>query len=220
MSQLAILKLKAQFPSSIYDTHQFRGDETAIIDPTHIKSICLFLRDDPELCFNMLMDATAVDYLLYPNRTAPRFEVVYHLYSTSKKHRIRLKAQIPEKQPHPELESLVAVWPIANWLEREIWDMYGIRFCGHPDLRRILLYEEFIGFPLRKDYPKEQRQPLVRRPAHEIEAALEKRGGAKALHRDPHSMQKAMDNPAPNLSSLHANHLPCETKTPFGGTTS
>jgi NADH-quinone oxidoreductase subunit C len=96
-----------------------------------------------------------VDYL----GETPRFEMVYHLYSLAKNHRLRIKARVAEEAP--EVESLCALWASANWMEREVWDLYGLRFPGHPDLRRILLYEEFDGHPLRKDYPKERRQPRV-----------------------------------------------------------
>jgi NADH-quinone oxidoreductase subunit C len=103
----------------------------------------------------MLIDLTAVDYL--PRE--PRFEVVYHLHSISINHRVRIKLLVPEGEP--EVDSATDLWSSANWLEREVWDLYGIRFAGHPDLRRLLLYEQFEGHPLRKDYPKERRQPLV-----------------------------------------------------------
>ena len=103
----------------------------------------------------MLSDLCAVDYL----GETPRFEVVYHLYSLDKNHRLRIKARVPEDDC--EIDTLVEVWPTANWLEREVWDLYGIRFRGHPDPRRLLLYEEFEGHPLRKDYAKERRQPLA-----------------------------------------------------------
>jgi NADH-quinone oxidoreductase subunit C len=180
MSQLALEKLAARFGDAVRETHAFRGDETAIVDAPSLREICLFLRDDPALAFDMLTDATAVDYLVYPGRgEQPRFEVVYHLYSTGHRHRLRLKVLVPEDQP--EVDSLCELWPIANWLEREIWDMYGIRFRGHPELRRILLYEEFVGHPLRKDYPKEKRQPLVRRPEPEIAEVLARRGRARPI---------------------------------------
>jgi len=97
----------------------------------------------------------AVDYL----PRVPRFEVVYHLYSVKKNHRVRVKVLVDGKSP--SVPSLVGLWASADWMEREVWDLYGIRFDGHPDLRRILLYDEFEGHPLRKDYPKERRQPLV-----------------------------------------------------------
>jgi len=98
-----------------------------------------------------------VDYL---DKRTPRFEVVYHLYSLSKNHRLRVK--IPVAGEDPVVDSLTPLWKGANWLEREVWDMFGIRFRGHPDLRRILLYEQFEGYPLRKDYPVNYRQPLVK----------------------------------------------------------
>ena len=103
----------------------------------------------------MLTDLTAVDYL----GETPRFEVVYHFYSTIQNRRVRIKARVSEEAA--ELASVCDLFASANWMEREVFDLYGIRFTGHPDLRRILLYEEFEGHPLRKDYPKEKRQPLV-----------------------------------------------------------
>ena len=106
------------------------------------------------------MDLTAVDYLKFPGREdGPRFDVVYHLYSITHNHRLRLKAAL--EQDDAVVATATGLWPIANWLEREVWDMFGIRFAGHPDLRRLLLYEEFVGHPLRKDYPMERRQPLI-----------------------------------------------------------
>ncbi len=202
MSQAALDKLRAQFPQAVVETHAFRGDETAVIAAASLKEVCRFLRDDLGSRFDMLTDATAVDYLLEPGRTAPRFEVVYHLYSTSQRKRLRLKVQVSEgAKPSEgevgraerggegergvvgqgEVDSLCELWAIANWLEREIWDMYGIRFRGHPELRRILLYEEFVGHPLRKDYPKDRRQPLARRPEPEIVEVLARRGQARPL---------------------------------------
>ena len=108
----------------------------------------------------MLMDLTAVDYLTYPGREdAPRFEVVYHLYSVPHNHRVRIKAGVEEDDA--VVPTAVPLWPIADWLEREVWDMFGLRFAEHPDLRRLLLYEQFEGHPLRKDYPVSKRQPLI-----------------------------------------------------------
>ncbi len=153
---VVLARLRERFPDAVRATHAFRGDATAEITPASLFDVCAFLRDDPELAFDFLVDITAVDYI----GTVPRFEVVYHLYSLAKSHRVRLKARVPEEDPR--IASLVPLWRGADWLERETWDMYGIRFEGHPDLRRIFLYEEFQGHPLRKDYPKEKRQPLVR----------------------------------------------------------
>jgi NADH-quinone oxidoreductase subunit C len=120
-----------------------------------LPDVMRFLRDDPELAFDMLMDLTCVDYL----GQEPRFEIVYHLYSLAKNHRLRVKARVAESAC--EIDTLCPLWASANWMEREVFDLYGVRFTGHPDLRRILLYDEFQGHPLRKDYPKERRQPLV-----------------------------------------------------------
>jgi len=117
--------------------------------------VLALLRDERELAFDMLTDVTAVDLL----PQTPRFEMVYHLYSTVRNHRVRIKARVPEEDAR--IASAVPLYASADWMEREVWDMYGIRFAGHPDLRRLLLYEEFEGHPLRKDYPKERRQPLV-----------------------------------------------------------
>ncbi len=142
-------------PEAVLETHAHVGDATACVDPERVVEVARLLRDDSELEFEMLTDVTAVDYL----GEEPRFEMVYHFYSVAGNRRLRIKARVPEEPA--EIDSLVDVYASANWMEREVWDLYGIRFKGHPDLRRILLYEEFEGHPLRKDYPKEKRQPLV-----------------------------------------------------------
>jgi len=142
-------------PDALLETHARLGDATAVVRADSLVDVMRFLRDTPGLDFEMLTDLTAVDYL----GREPRFEVVYHLYSVARNQRLRVKVGVPERAP--KIETLVAVWPSANWMEREVWDMYGISFEGHPDLRRLLLYEEFEGHPLRKDYPKQRRQPLV-----------------------------------------------------------
>jgi NADH-quinone oxidoreductase subunit C len=133
------------------------GNEWARVAPAAWRQVAEFLRDDPATQMDMFVDLTCVDRM--PG--TPRFDVVLHLYSLAKKHRVRLLAGVVEADP--VIATLVPVWPGANWFEREAYDMYGVRFDGHPDLRRILLYEEFQGHPLRKDYPKEKRQPLLRR---------------------------------------------------------
>lgn len=161
MDGTAILaRLRGRLGARVLDTHEHRGDHTAVVAPDAIVEGLRFCRDEPDLGFDMLMDLTAVDYLKYPGREdGPRFDVVYHLYSVSHNHRVRLK--VPVEQDAPSVPTATGLWPIANWLEREVWDMYGIRFEGHPDLRRLLMYEEFVGHPLRKDYPIERRQPLI-----------------------------------------------------------
>ena len=155
MSELVLEKLKARFGAAVLETHSDFGDDTAVVRREKIVEICTFLRDDPALRFDLAMDLTGVDYL----GEEPRFEVVYHLYSLEKKHRVRIKARVPEEDP--TIDSVIPVWAGMDWYEREAYDMYGIVFRGHPNLKRILLYESFVGHPLRKDYPKAKRQPTI-----------------------------------------------------------
>jgi NADH-quinone oxidoreductase subunit C len=148
-------KLASAFGDGIVATHSDFGDDTALVRRERILEILAFLRDDPDLLFDFAMDLTGVDHL----GEEPRFEVVYHLYSLEKKHRVRIKARLPEDDP--TVDSAVSVWPGLNWYEREAYDMYGIVFRNHPGLTRILMYEGFEGHPLRKDYPKNRRQPTI-----------------------------------------------------------
>lgn len=131
------------------------GEPVVVIARDAALEFFRLLRDRPELSFNMLIDVTAVDYL----GRSPRFELIYEMYSLPHNHRLRVKMRVEESDPWAH--SLTDLWKAANWLEREVWDMFGIRFAGHPDLRRILMYEEFVGHPLRKDYPVDKRQPLT-----------------------------------------------------------
>jgi len=168
-------KLRAKFGADIRETHAQHGDDTAIVNPAQWKAICEYLRNDPSLDFNMFVDLCAVDY---PSRgeAGERLEVVLHLYSINKRHRIRLKARVGnEELQGAELDSLCDIWPGANWFEREVYDMSGVTFRGHPDLRRILMYPEFVGHPLLKDYPAQKTQPLVEyRSEEEAGLPLEK----------------------------------------------
>ncbi|MFO0724934.1 MAG: NADH-quinone oxidoreductase subunit C [Myxococcota bacterium] len=156
MSKIALDRLLEKYGAEVTRHHAEHGDETAVLKPEKLVEICTFLRDDPVTSFEMLSDLTGVDYF---GVKEPRFEVVYHLYSLTKRHRLRLKVELPEESP--TAPSVLRVWKSANWMEREAWDLYGIKFDGHPDLRRVLLYPEFEGHPLRKDYPMEKRQPIV-----------------------------------------------------------
>ena len=126
-----------------------RDEMTIYVDRAHIREACALLRDDAESPFNYLSDLTCVDW--YPSE--PRFEVVYHLLSTVKKERVRLKVKLDGASP--VIESVTPVWPGANYFEREVFDLFGIRFTGHPYLRRLLMPEDWEGYPLRKDYPVE-----------------------------------------------------------------
>ena len=158
MAKLILDKLGERFAGGeIRETGSQHGNEWARVEPAAWRQVAEFLRDDPATQMNMFVDLTCV----YRTPREPRFDVVLHLYSIEKKHRLRLYAGVSAREP--VIATLVPVWPGANWFEREAFDMYGVRFAGHPDLRRILMYQEFEGHPLRKDYPKEKRQPLLRR---------------------------------------------------------
>jgi len=166
MSIEALNRAKELLGAAVVSTHSYRGDDTVVVDGANVGKALKTLRDDPEVAMSFLSDLTAVDYF----GREPRFEVVYHLRSFKTGARLRVKALVaePEDGSSPSCDSAVELWASANWFEREVWDLYGIKFRGHPDLRRILMYEEFVGHPLRKDYPKEKRQPLVRRPPDEV----------------------------------------------------
>jgi NADH-quinone oxidoreductase subunit C len=161
MSQLVLEKLQAKFGAAILEVHSHFGDDTALVAAAEWKPICRFLREEPSLDFDMLVDLCGVDY---PDRgeEGQRLEVVLHLYSIGKRHRVRLKARVGDEDMNgAELESVTSIWSGANWFEREVYDMSGVTFRGHPDLRRILMYPEFEGHPLLKDYPADRTQPLV-----------------------------------------------------------
>jgi NADH-quinone oxidoreductase subunit C len=155
MSQNALKKLKTKFKAAIVDSHERLGNETAIVAREKLVEVCQWLAADDKMAFDMLSDITAVDY---QNRQ-PRYEVVYHLYSTTQKHRLRLRVPVEDGQEC--VPSVSGIWRAANWGEREVYDMFGIRFEGHVDMRRILLYDEFVGHPLRKDYPVQKSQPRM-----------------------------------------------------------
>jgi NADH-quinone oxidoreductase subunit C len=158
MAKALIELLKQEFPGAIHETHAQHGDETVVVDALRWKDVCRFLRDDPRAKMNMLVDLTAVDY---PERV-PRFEVVVHLVSLDKGHRLRVKARVGDADgENAEIDTLTDLWASANWTERECYDFFGVRFRGHPDLRRLMLYPEFEGHPLRRDYPADRTQPLV-----------------------------------------------------------
>lgn len=158
MSQQLLELLKQRFGDAVLETHTQFGDDTAVVTNAAWFDVARFLRTDARTQMNMLVDLSAVDY---PDRE-PRFEVVVHLRSSERGHRLRLKTRTGDPEGDgAEVDSLVPVWRGANWLEREVFDMFGINFVGHPDLRRILMYPEFTGHPLRKDYPANRIQPLV-----------------------------------------------------------
>jgi NADH-quinone oxidoreductase subunit C len=141
-----------------------RGDLIVTVLPTDLASVLRTCKENPQLDFNLLVDITAVDWM---DARKERFEVVYQLLSLSARSRLCIK--VPVSEDKPEVPSATSLWNGANFLEREVWDMFGIRFTGHPDLRRILLYEEFVGHPLRKDYPVQAKQPRIPLRAPEVE---------------------------------------------------
>ncbi len=207
--------LQQRFPTAALGVHRYLGQETVLIRRDDLLQVGRFLRDDPAMGFDVLMDLSAVDYLKFgqsqsssPTLKTPsplpyymkpkpavepwerlpapqsdlsavsgtaqagakrqaglvsndeyRFDVVYHFYSTRQNLRLRVKVPVPSADP--VVDSVTGLWASANWFEREVWDMFGITFAGHPNLRRLLMYEEFVGHPLRKDYPVNKRQPLI-----------------------------------------------------------
>lgn len=158
MSQRVLDLLIQRFPQAVLETHAQHGDETAVVEAASWAKVAEFLKASPDISMEMLTDLTAVDYL----EREPRFEIVAHFYSLSKGHRLRLKTRVGDAQGEGvEVATLVPLWAAANWMERECYDLFGVRFVGHPDLRRILMYPEFEGHPLRKDYIATRTQPLI-----------------------------------------------------------
>ena len=183
--------LKQRFPHHLLASHRFRGQETALIKREGLLEVARFLKEDERMSFDFLMDLTCIDYKTFgsaqgsaPTLATPsplpyymtpkpvaerwerlvdanifRFDVVYHLYSSRHNHRLRIK--VPLGALEPTVDSLAGLWHGANWFEREVWDMFGVQFAGHPNLKRLLMYEEFVGHPLRKDYLINKRQPLI-----------------------------------------------------------
>ncbi len=143
---LAVEKLKGKFPSSIVEVATFRGEVTVEVAKGEILEICKFLRSDPDLQFDLLTDLCGLDFL----PQTPRFGIAYHLCSIKNGQRLRLKTRVGEQE---SIQSVESIWKVANWYEREVYDLFGIPFENHPDLRRILLWDGYEGHPLRKDYP-------------------------------------------------------------------
>ncbi len=148
-------KLRIRFPKAVLNLKNFRGEMTFSIDKDAIEEVSQFLHDDDALAFDFLSDLCGVDTTSLDKSNS--LEVVYHLYSIKKNHRVRLKVKLPVT--NPTLRSVTGVWKTADWHEREAYDMYGITFEGHPNLVRILTPDGFKGHPLRKDYPLKGRQP-------------------------------------------------------------
>lgn len=173
MSKKVLDRLEAIFGERILATSSVFGDDEAIVAPKDWLDVALSLRDEPDLAMDHFIDITAVDYPLRASVSGghplapgefPRFDLILFVRSMKHNHRVKLKTRVADGE---SVSTLFRVWPGTSWGEREIFDMFGITFEGHPDPRRILLYEEFVGHPLRKDYPIEQTQPLI--PYRDVE---------------------------------------------------
>ena len=149
--------IAARIGDQLVGTHQFRGDETVIVKREALHSLMHWLRDDAATQMNFLIDLTCVDYLTYPESKPARFEVVYHLYSLKLQHRLRVKVPVNLGE---SVETISDLWANADWMEREAWEMFGVKFANHPNLKRLMTHVDFVGYPLRKDYPLKKRQPL------------------------------------------------------------
>jgi NADH-quinone oxidoreductase subunit C len=148
-TNVVVAALRAWSANAVEEVIEFRGETTVVVARKNLRSLAERCRDDEKLQFNLLTDATCVDR--YPME--PRFELQYHLVSIPLRQKVRLRVRLSGNDP--VVDSMVPVWLGANWLEREIFDMFGIQFTGHPDLRRILLPDDWEGYPLRKDFPVE-----------------------------------------------------------------
>lgn len=189
MSAASLVQMvRDRFPAAVTASHAFRGDATVIVASGDLLEMLRSLKEEAAFQMNVLMDLTAVDFSAFGKRPSraffsssgvsvrpssgipssdpwpgppsdARFAVVYHLFSLPLRHRLRVEVCLEDDDP--EVDSVTPLWAGADWLEREVWDMFGVRFRGHPNLKRILMYAEFVGHPLRKDYPVDRRQPLI-----------------------------------------------------------
>lgn len=155
MSEFALQRVAERFPDAVVQGYAYRGDETLVIQREHLVEVARFCKDDPELDLKLPLSVTCVDFI----DEKPRFELVYTLYSITKKHHLRLKVRVGEDDP--TVPSTISVWRGMDWWERYCWDMYGIRFSDRGPMKRLWMYEEFEGHPLRKDFPLRGRQPLI-----------------------------------------------------------
>jgi len=173
-----IEKLKQMYPAAILGSEDHYGSLEARVAPSEIAAVLKTLRDDPEFKFDMLIDLVSVDYSLFAGWTAERFGLAYILKSLALGHRLQLKVLLPEEAP--SVPSVSSLYANADWLEREAFDQMGIRFEGHPNLKRLLNHHEFVGHPLRKDYPITRRQWLSANESlmEEMEARLKEKGYA------------------------------------------
>ncbi len=182
MSQAFIDALKSKLPDAVVSSHSHKGDDVVVIKREHLVEAMTLLKNDPEFDLKLLRQIAAVDLLTFKTEKTgggsiasqeapaydvqksrsvePRFYVAYNLYSVTKKKSLRVKVEV--RSDDAKVPSITKLFRTANWWERYCWDMMGVEFTGHPNLERLLLYPEFVGHPLRKDYPIQKRQPLVR----------------------------------------------------------
>jgi NADH-quinone oxidoreductase subunit C len=143
-----VAMVREKFPQVVVETIDFRGEQTIVLLPEHLVKVCAYLQKN--LRYTFLSSVTAVDWL----ERLPRYDVVYHLLSIPHQCELRLKVRVGQRgEEHPSVPTVISVWPAANWYEREVYDLFGITFAGHPDLRRILMPIDWTTYPLRKDYP-------------------------------------------------------------------
>lgn len=155
--------IKQKFPEHKFSATEFRGETTLVVSKEDLHDVLAFLREDPQCSYDFLSDVVGVDYLGYPESQGPsgRFGVIYNIVSSQYNRRLFVKVLLDptldthgiDDDPALHLPTVTDLWPGAEWTEREVFDMFGIHFDGHPDLRRILLWEDYPAFPLRKDYP-------------------------------------------------------------------
>jgi NADH/F420H2 dehydrogenase subunit C len=146
--------INQNYPNTVIKSHSEYGDETVFVDKKDIFEFLKFLKTNPKHPFDLMLDVCGVDYI----GESPRFEVVYHLYSMKTKARIRIRVKLAEDDL--TIPSAMSIWEACDWFEREAYEMFGIVFEGHPNLKRLLTWEAFEGYPLRKDYPIDKRQPI------------------------------------------------------------
>lgn len=174
-TQDLVTDLKIRFPEAFLGSHEQHGDATVVVDPAYLLEVLTHLRDDAGSAMNFLMDLTVVDFLTHTKAPKHRFEGVYHLFSLRHGHRLRVKSPVA---PGGTLPSATGLWASADWMEREAWEMYGVPFVGHPNLKRLLTHIDFVGYPLRKDYATKKRQILAETDTlmDEMEARLRLKG--------------------------------------------
>ncbi len=143
-----VAMVREKFPQAVVETVEFRGEQTIVLLPEHLVTVCAYLQKNLQYAY--LSSVTAVDWL----ERIPRYDVVYHLLSLTNQCELRLKVRVGQRgEEHPAVPTISGIWPGANWFEREVYDLFGITFAGHPDLRRILMPIDWTTHPLRKDYP-------------------------------------------------------------------